>query len=212
MRNVPRYAPWGNLFDLNTWPSTSRDKAHDWYFAGRGPAPVTEIPWRWLSGPLRFRPDHPINAAKITTSGGVTARVSDSASIMEHGQWPADATTYSANDADAANLATWLVTYYTDPRVRLAQARLILNSRTPSEIRRILRREVGDRIRITGIPTGWPEGAVELVVEGITHRSAVDRREVAWSFSPLIGVDPDVAGPWFRLGVSQLGGDDVLPW
>jgi hypothetical protein len=51
-----------------------------------------------------------------------------------------------------------------------------------------------------------------LVVEGITHRSAADLRVVTWSLAPVIGSEPDVVGPWFRLAVSELDGDDVLPW
>lgn len=211
-RNVPRYAPWASLFDFTTWPSTARAVAHDWYFAGRGPARSTDIPWGWLSGPLRFRPDSPLNAAQVTISGGSTAYADDDDSIDEYGQWGFTHTTYSANAKDAANLAAWIVAYYTDPRVRLAQAILVLNKRTDSEIRRILGREVGDRVSITGTPTGWPGGAIELVIEGINHSSAADLRVATWSLSPLIGENPDESGPWFRLGVSQLGGDDALPW
>jgi hypothetical protein len=211
-RNVPRYAPWARLFDVTPYPYTSYDIASDWYFADLGPSGFVEIPWTWLSGPLRFRPDPPINSAAVTTDGGGTSYASDKDSIDEYGQWPFTHTTNSANDKDAANLAAWIVEYYKDPRVRLAQANLILNKRTPAECRRVLRQEIGNKIQISGTPTGWPEGAVNLLIEGITHRSAVDVRTVTWSLSPLIGSEPDAAGPWFRLNGSQLGGDDVLPW
>ena len=211
LRNVPRYAPWSALWSFDH-PPTAYFISDDWYFSGLGPQFTVEIPWTWLSGPLRFRPDPPLNAAAVTTSGGGTAYASDRDSIDQRGQRSFTHTTYSDNDKDAANLAAWIVEYYHNPRVRLAQSVLILNKRTPSECRKILRREIGDRIHITGTPVGWPEGATQLVIEGITHRSAVDVRTVTWSLSPLIGVNPDVAGPWFRLGVSQLGGDDVLPW
>lgn len=212
LTNVPRYAPWSGMFDFTSYPETGYFVSADWYFAGRGPQITTEIPWTWLSGPLRFRPDSPLNAAAVTTDGGGVALASDPVSIDEYGQWPFNHTTLSENLKDAVNLATWIVAYYADPRVRLAQVQLILNTRTEAEIRKILRREVGNRIHITNTPTGWPEGGVQLVIEGITHHSAVDVRTVTWSLSPVIGEDPDVAGPWFRLGVSQLGGGDVLPW
>jgi hypothetical protein len=212
LRNVPRYAPWGALWDVSNPQGTAYFVSDDWYFSGRGPQFTTDIPWTWLSGPLRFRPDPPINAATVSTDGGSTALASDEASIDEYGQWPFTHSTNSADPKDAVNLADWIVEYYKDPRVRLAQVQLILNKRTLAECRKILRRDVGDRIHITGTPTGWPEGVTQLVIEGIAHRSAVDVRTVTWSLSPLIGESPDVAGPWFRLGVSQLGGTDVLPW
>lgn len=208
-RGVPRYAPWRNLFDIEH-PGMSRFIALDWYWAR--PAYVSEIPWTWLSGPLRFRPDPPLNAAAVSTSGGATSYATDQDSIDKRGQRSFTHTTYSDNEKDAANLAAFIVAYYRNPRVRLAQSVLILNKRTPGEIRLILDLEVGDRIRITDTPVGWPEGGVELVIEGITHRAAVDMRTVSWSLAPVIGASPDVSGPWFRLGDSMLGGDDALPW
>lgn len=212
MRAVPNHAPWANLFVTPLTADTAQKTlANDWYFAGRGPAPVTEISWRWLSHPLRFRPDPPLNTAQVSQFAGGRGYALDRASVRERGQSAFTHTTYAASAVDAANLATWIVTYYRNPRVRLSPV-LMLNGRTPSEIRLILRQQIGDRIRITDTPVGWPEGGIELVIEGYEHRAAKDVRTVRWSLAPVIGAEPDRAGPWFRTGVSQLGGIDALPF
>lgn len=212
LRLVPQVAPWNNLFRLPDFTGERREMtlAEDWYFAGRGPVTPTEIPWTWISGPLRMRQDPPLNAASVTASG--TAYSTDLTSISSYGQWPFSATLNTATEVDAQNLADWVVGYYPDPRTRLPTLRVILNSRTETECWTILGREVGDRITITNTPAGWPDGATELVIEGITHSSGVDVREVSWSTSPVIGAAADATGPWFRIGVSALGGTDALPF
>lgn len=212
-RAVPQMAPWERLFDLPSWTSDDQTRlAQDWYFAGLGPLTAVAIPWTWLSGPLRFRQDSPLNEAAVSRSGGATAYASDSTSIDTYGQWSFSATLTTPDATDAQNLADWTVDFYTDPRVRCPQLHLILSRRTPDECWTILEREVGDVITITGVPSGWPQGANTLVIEGIVHTSTSDARTVDWSTSPLIGSSPDVAGPWFRLDTSVLGGTDVLPY
>lgn len=211
LRAVPRIAPWQNLFALPDFTSYAQHQtlAQDWYFAGRGPVTATEIPWTWISGPLRVRQDPPLNSAAVSVQGGSTSYSASTDSVDSYGQWPFSKTLTTATPSDAQNLADFVTGYYPDPRVRLPQLRLLLNRRTDTECWRILGREVGDRITITDTPTGWPAGATELVIEGIAHSSAVDVREVFWSTAPVIGEDADVTGPWFRLGVST---SDVLPY
>lgn len=206
---APQMVPWGNLFLLPSWTGDETDPlvAQDWYMSGlSAPAPI-EIPYSWLSGPLRFRQDKAFTRSSVTKSGaGIAVSVVDSDEEIEH-----TATLDSNNNVDTGNLAHFTVTYYDEPRTRASQLRLFLNKRAPTEIWTILGVKVGDRITITGTPTGWPNGATSLVVEGIHHTSA-GARVVEWSTSPLIGETIGSVGPFFRVGVSALDGTDLLPW
>jgi hypothetical protein len=210
---VPWYAPWPALFDAGSWTGdlTGVAIAADWYFAGRGPLVPVDIDWTWLSPPVQLRSDPPVNQASVSRTDGSTAPARDQDSIDTYGYWAHSATVDSDSPADPRNLATWLVTYYPDPRPRLTFT-MKLRSRTDSECRLILGRECGDRIRVTNTPTGWPVGGTQLVIEGVQHESASDERTVTWLTAPLAGTTADLAGPWFRLDVSQLDGTDVMPF
>jgi len=104
------------------------------------------------------------------------------------------------------------VQYYTNVRQRMPQLTLNLVPRTDVECWRILAREIGDRISITGAPASWPDGVTELVIEGITHRIGQDVRFVVWNTAPVIGTAAGAVGPWFRLDASRTDGTDVVPF
>lgn len=214
MRGVPQFAPWADVFalpDFTSW-ALQADIAQDWYFAGRGPQVPTEIPWRWIGGPLTRRQDPPQNAAAVTTADGGEAFATNQTSVDEYGQWPFQASLATATTYDPQNLADWVTAYHTDPRTRLPAIVLPFLKRTDEEVRLILGREVGHRITITGTPSMWPADATELVIEGIVHQSSADERSVTWCTTPVIGAAVGQTGPWFRVGVSRMGGSDVLPF
>lgn len=180
------------------------------------PAPA-EIPYAWIAQPVRFRTDSPINSATITRSGSGESTADDLADQVEHLVWSAEATLDTVSDQDPANLAAYLVTYYAQPRMRCPQLRFSLLRRwledhSGSQCRLLLGIKIGDRISITGAPTTWPDGASELIVEGIHHTIDVAERWVEFNTSPVIGTTPGVPGPWFRLGGSVLGGTDLLAY
>lgn len=208
------YWPWVSLFQLPDAASQDRDGytiGRDFYFGGLPPDPV-EIPYTWLRPPLTFRPDSPVNVAEVTRSGGTAAVARDHDSISEYGEWAARVTLDTATAADAANLADWLVAYYTDPRQRCPALAFALNSRTDDEVQRLLSCRLGTRIRVTDAPATWPAGATELIIEGIQHSIAADFRLLSWSTSPVIGESAGQAGPWFYLDQSFMDGTDVVPY
>lgn len=215
---TPRFAPWDNLFRRPDWTGerTGAATAADWYFAGLGaPAPV-QIPYLWLSPPAIWRPEKPYTSATIAGTY-TTARAADRASQARYGSRDYPATLSTACDADPAALATWVVAYYaTDPdaapRSRLARLSLRLNDRTTAEQWRILDVSEGTRIRVTGAPSTWPDGATEQVVEGVRHVIGDETRDVEWTTSPVVGSAAGTAGPWFRLDDSALDGTDVVPF
>jgi hypothetical protein len=200
--------------DLYALPPFTGDEtrtalAQDWYLTGLSPRDPIEIPYSWLSGSFRTRIDKAITYAAVTKAGAGTAIASTPAAQ----QVKFEATLESANDVDAPNLAHFMTVYYDQPKTRIASMRMILNERTPEEIATILGAGIGSHFHIVGHPARWPaEASHQQVIEGIGHESSGDLRIVVWSTSPHVGEDVEEAGPFFRVGVSQLDGPDKLPW
>jgi hypothetical protein len=210
---APTIVPWSNMFSLPVWTADEafRDMAIHWYLDGLQAPDPTEIPYSWLAGALRFRQDKPFTHAAVGKEGGGTAI----ARVVSTVQTSYTATLQSQNDVDTSNLAHFAVTYYDEPRMRLAQVTVPLNKRSEIEISTILGVGVGTRIQLTDVPTGWPRGADSLVVEGIRHgaRGNGGARVVTWSTSPVIGTEVGDVGPFFRVGVTPLDDETyLLPW
>lgn len=187
----------------------------DWFFPP-GPPPVVEIPYSWLSPPLRYRPDKPLTTATVSIPGMATAQAQDAASLAEYGDSPFTADLSSALPEDAASLATHILAFYATqpgehPRARMPALTLNLISRTTAEKMRILGVQEGQRIYISGAPATWPDGMAHQIVEGI-HNTRSDTALVEWNTSPVIGSTPGVAGPWFRTDSSMTTGDHVMPY
>lgn len=182
---------------------------NDYFWGGYAPPP-TEIPYTWLTPPARWRPDQPKNVAAVSRVSGATAYARDAASIDAVGERPFTASVDSSVVDDPVNYAESIVGTYAAPRQRMPLLRLNLLERTPTERWRILSREIGDGIRITGVPATWPDGVDRLVIEGVANDVAADIRYVTWNTAPLIGAAPGRAGPWFRTDESLTDGTDRL--
>lgn len=174
-------------------------------------API-EIPYAWVSIPVQRRPTNVINAARVTSTSGAFGAFTDAGSVDRYGEQFQAIDIDTGCTADPANLATFLVTYFAQPRPR--QPRLVLNlyNRTESECARILGVGLARRVRIPDAPASWPPGAANFTVEGIRHVGAVDQRTVEWSTSAIVGVAATEPGPWFRLDASVLSGTDLRPY
>lgn len=202
---APGYAPPG-------WPRLGRRLLATPAVGGLAPPP-TEIPLLWLSQPLPHRMDPPYNNAEVTqASGGAVGRRRDTASIAEFGDQPFTATLSTATAADAVALASYVINRRGDARVRSPRLTVNLLYRTDAERQLLLNVRRNRRIRITGVPPEFPEGADSLVVTGITHDIGVTTRLIHFATRAVIGTEPGVPGPWFRLGSSALGGTDIVPF
>lgn len=124
---------------------------NDYWWGGFPPEP-TEIPYAWLTPPARWRSDQPRTLAVISRANGGAAAARDPALIAAVGERPFTATLDTRVVDDPANYAGWILGNYTEPRQRMPQLRLNLTGRSPTECWRILEREIGDRISITGAP------------------------------------------------------------
>lgn len=184
---------------------------NDLWWGGISRPPPVQIPLSWLRGPVRVRQDPPRKVAEVTQSGSAAPSRVNVAARGER-QWPFTATVDSVVASDPANLARWVTAYYSVPLPRASAFNLVLNARSQTEIWRILGVTLGTHISVTGT-TNWPDGATELIVEGISHRIVGDARVVTWNTSPLVGTAAGTAGPYFRLGVTTLGSaTDKMPF
>ena len=197
---------------------------NDWFWTG-APDP-TLIPWTWLSMPLSFRQDPPINSAQITGLSGVVAQANNAAAQIQYGVFSASSTLTTALAQDAANFAQFLVTYYGNPLLRCPTWTFDLTGRqflADENKWKVLGRELGDRVTLTSstvtdgtttitipVPAGLPAAARSLTIEGVQHTSSPTTRTVTWTTGPLLGPTPGAEGPWFRLDYSFLDGTDNL--
>lgn len=189
----------------------SADFAYAPITEGLPPDPV-DIPYSWINPPLIRRPTRVINSAVVSQTDGVTAYSTDAASTTRYGVGSESETLDTAVDADPANLATHLTTYYSTPRPHQPVVRLSLLRRTEAECLLILSVSLARRVRITDAPATWPAGAVSFVVEGIRHVITPERRDVEWTTSAPIGAVAGTPGPWFRWDESYWDGADVIPF
>lgn len=166
------------------------------------PQTPTSIPYTWITQPLAFRTDPPINTASVTRSAGGVARYTNATSQAEYGTYSATADIHSAQPDDAQALARWLAGAYADPRPRCPTLTLDLLPRTVAEQQTILAREIGDWVTITGAPSAWPTAALTMVIEGITDTIGEDVRIVAWNLAAT-------PGTWFTDGSVSDTGDPL---
>jgi len=176
--------------------------------AGGLPQDPAEIPVCWLTTPLTLRLDRPFNYAEVTQVDGSTARyTAPGATVI----YPFFATLTTAVDADASNLAHWTVTYNSTPRMRSPSLTINLLYRTDAEKAFLLGIGRNRRIRLTGLPTGWPQGADTLVVRGIQHRATTYARTITWITGPVIGLSPIVSDAFGRSVSGEWGTPDFGP-
>ncbi len=194
-------------FSPPRWPRLGRRPNAARAVGGLAPT-VVEIPFSWILSPLTRKPTTAITRAQITQRGGAAA--SSSAGDAKSRQFGVNTATVDLDtgvDVDALNLATFLTTWQSTPRPRQPSLTFNLLARTDSECLVILGVQLAQRVRITGAPVGTPTGALNFVVQGISHRLAVDDRTVSWATAALVGTPtsgPTTPGPWFRWGSSSF--------
>lgn len=195
-------------FSPPVWPRLGASRGDTGLSIGLPPTPV-EIPLCWLSGPVRLRLERPYTTAAVERFGHGTAYASNGTARVDQ---QFTATLDTACSADPAVLASWTVTYRAEARTRSPELILNLLIRRDVEKALILSVERNQRIRLVNAPPNFPEGATDLVVSGITDEIGILHRRVRWTTRPVIGVDPGIAGPWFRVGNSAVGGPHIIPF
>lgn len=178
----------------------------DWVF-GTPPAPVVDIPYRWLAMGLAIRQEPVINDMRVSRVDGIEARRIDQDSIDARQVGPGSATLDTAVAADTVSLAAWTVAMFASPRDRCPRVTIDLLDRTKLtelDARRLLGIEVGTRILITDAPSTWPPGMERLVVDGIRHSLPKSQHLLTLITSQVIGHTPGTVGPWWQIDQTPL--------
>lgn len=206
---MPRTPPG---FSPPVWPRLGRRRHAGPSSAGLPPVPV-EIPLCWLSPPVRLRMERPFTTAAVSRVGHGTAYATATAARRATaGDQAFTAALDTACSADPANLASFTTTYRAEARTRSPELVISLLPRSDEERALILSIQRNQRIRLTGVPPEFPEGADHLIVSGITDEIGVFARRVRFATRAVVGVVPGTAGPWFRVGTSPVGGDHIVPF
>lgn len=156
-----------------------------------------QIPFGWIGyRSLKYRPDRPITDVTVSRAGGGQVRRTDVARARRYGVAAMSVQLESDIDADAGNLASWLLAAHGQQRTRCPSLRInMLSSRlTLADRKALLKLRVGDRIEITDMPPGSPEDVPHLIIQGIKHTIGPGRRRlIDFNTSPLLG--PTVGQP-----------------
>lgn len=187
------------------------------YFWGTPPTPVTDIPYAWLRRPHAFRPQPPMNNVTVSRTNSGQVRAVNQASIDARGNQPASYTIDTVLADDSVNLARWTAATFDAARVRCPSVTIevtynIAGGLTDLERQRVLRLDIGDRIRIPDAPASWPAGTSQLQITGVRHSIGDEQHLLTWTTAALIGAEPGEVGPWWRLDYSPLDSTDTIPY
>jgi hypothetical protein len=141
------------------------------------------------------------NDVRVTREGGATSRAFDATSIAEYRKRTHQVTTIHDSTTTPADLATWILGLYKDPKLR-PDGVTIHPQADPSMYPYVLQRELADRVRLRIQPPG-PTGLIdlELAIQSIAMSMGEDRKlEVKWNLAPPTG-----ASQIWRLGTDLLG-------
>lgn len=147
-----------------------------------------------------------VNDVRVTRTGGVEQTAEDATSISEHFRRTREFQTIHSSDAEAAAMATFVLSRYKDALTRFPVMKLA-PARRPAEMwPEVLDLEVSERITVVDRPPGVDPIGYEQHVEGVSE----EVRPGSWLVTlPLSPADPT---DYWILGTSTLGVNTTLSW
>lgn len=108
-----------------------------------------------------------VNDLSLTSTSGETVRVVNEASVLDHERRtdPKDAVPATTTD-ELRSAAEWLGWMYGTPEPRVPSITLNLLTHDSAFAQQVLGLEIGDLIRVTGLPDQAPASTLDLFVEG----------------------------------------------
>ncbi|GAA1790259.1 hypothetical protein GCM10009795_039950 [Nocardioides hankookensis] len=127
-----------------------------------------------------------VNVAEGSRIGGATQRVTNPASIVTDGEYPAEnlAGLLVMTDDDVVDRLRWVVAVYGDPGERMAQVTVDLLTAPVTLQEAVLALEVGDHIVVADLPALSPLADAELVIEGIRYVVSQTEFKVTFNTAP----------------------------
>lgn len=145
-------------------------------------APVLDVTSADVGSDLTFSADPQQLMNYITGSRfeGGSQVVADAPSIAVHEQYPGELTGLLVNSDDEVEARMlWMLRQYARPVTRLSTVTLDLLTLPASVQEAALRVELGDRLRVSGLPAQSPVAVADLLIEGWTE----ERTDQSWSMT-----------------------------
>lgn len=159
---------------------------------------------------VEYNDDYYWNVVNITREGGQLQTAVNQTSLDDDN---AEVTlsrtgTPNADDAQALNVAEWLIALYGDMRVRIRGLEL-RPQRDPSTLfPQVLGREIRDVVTVQLDPPGSGDSLNQPVaIEAIQHTVGVDSWTTRWTLAPLSDLEQE---DFWVLGTSQLDTETIL--
>jgi hypothetical protein len=166
-----------------------------------------ELPY--VDHSVAFTKDEIRNDVTVTRDGGTGQEASDATSVGNYFTRSYAVSPLLTSDSEAASMATWLVSVYKDPKLRVTS--VVLHPRmSPATLwPQALGREIGDRITINRRPPGGAgTNTGDHYIEGISHVAAKGSK--GWTWTTQLFTSPVVQGTAWVIGTSTLNTTTVL--
>jgi hypothetical protein len=143
------------------------------------------------------------NDVTVSFTGNGNVNTANATSVTTYGSASENVTTYLATRAQAQTLANYLVTIYKNPKLRI-EPFVVKGQRNPTyDWQRLLALELLDRFTFVRTPPVGSAIQQDMLLQSIEHRITPNTWET------VVNGSARFTG-WFTLGVSLLGGTDVL--
>lgn len=139
------------------------------------------------------------NLAVVTRAGGSTQVAKDAASITAYGQRELPVSVLHSSDAQAKDLAQWLVSQFAQPATRVRQVQCYPQFNAANDWPKVLGAKMRQRVTFTASPPGGSTFIQESHIERIAHEVTPDEWKVTFDLSAV-----DTQSYW-QLGTSALG-------
>lgn len=143
------------------------------------------------------------NDVTVSFTGNGNVNSVDATSVADFGSASETVSTYLADPTQAQTLADYLVTIYKNPKLRI-EPFLVKGQRNPTyDFPLLLSLELLDRFTFVRTPSVGSAVTQDMLLQSIEHRITPNTWET------VINGSARFTG-WFTIGVSLLGGTDVL--
>lgn len=171
------------------------------YNVNQGTFGEQELPY--VNVTIEYTDNNLWNEVRVDRDGGTTQIASDATSILRY--FPRTLTqnsTLTTTDSEALSAATWLLSRYKDPKLRIREILLDGEANPNSLWPQILGRDIGDRVTVRKRPPGG--GSL------IEQVSIIDSIELSWAaaggwWEARWTLSPADTSVYWQLGFAALG-------
>lgn len=126
-----------------------------------------------------------INDATVTDANGVVQRVTNATSITANGTYSASKTLNTTDSNEALSWAQWQVNAVSTLTARVSQVTVDLLTQQ-SLIPTAMALDIGNRLDLTGLPTGAPASSVQLQIAGYTESYSLAGYTITFNTVPFL--------------------------